>query len=129
MVDDHTLVRNGIVTILHQDPRVTVIGEAGDGVEAIAAVEHHQPDVVLMDLNMPRVNGIEATRQICQRWPAPLVIGLSMQDRGEPPVRAMSDAGASAFLSKSEDAGQMIETILHLMQSGSKEKPSLDPAS
>lgn len=114
VVDDHTLVRNGIVTILNMDDRVTVIGEAADGVEAIAAVVQHQPDVVLMDVNMPRMNGIEATREIGRRWPGIIVVGLSMQGKEDGPARAMSDAGAAAFLSKSDDSEKTIETILQL---------------
>lgn len=114
VVDDHTLVRNGIVTALKLDNRVRVIGEAGDGFEAIAAAEQHQPDVVLMDVNMPRMNGIEATREIGRRWPGMIVVGLSMQNKEDGPARAMSEAGAAAFLSKSDDLEQMIETILRL---------------
>ncbi|MFA9478477.1 chemotaxis protein CheB [Phycisphaerales bacterium AB-hyl4] len=114
VVDDHVLVRNGIVTILHQTSRVTVVGEANDGVEAIAAVEQLQPDVVLMDVNMPHMNGFEATREIHRRWPNILVIGLSMQSEGGEAARAMADAGAATCLSKSDDAERMIDTILRL---------------
>ncbi len=122
VVDDHTLVRNGIVTILNLDERVEVVGEASDGVEAIAAAQQHQPDVVLMDVNMPRMNGIEATREIGRRWPEMIVVGLSMQDKGDGPARAMSDSGAAAFLSKSDDSEQMIETILRLTHAKPREK-------
>lgn len=114
VVDDHTLVRNGIVTILNLDDRIEVIGEASDGAEAIAAVQRHQPDVVLMDVNMPGMNGIKATQEICRRWPGTIVVGLSMQSKDDGPARAMSHAGAAAFLSKSADSEKMIETILRL---------------
>jgi two-component system CheB/CheR fusion protein len=122
VVDDHTLVRKGIVTILNLDERVTVVGEAGDGVEAIAIAQQYQPDVVLMDVNMPRMNGIKATREIGRRWPGMIVVGLSMQSKEDGPARAMSEAGAAAFLSKSDDSEQMIETILRLTQAQSREK-------
>lgn len=112
VVDDHALVREGIVTMLNRDVRLTVIAEAADGVEAVAAVEQHQPDVVLMDVNMPRMNGIAATRELRRRWPGVVVVGLSMQARDERSARAMVEAGAAAFLSKSGDGTQMIQAII-----------------
>lgn len=122
IVDDHNLVRSGIISILNLDKRVKVIGEAGDGIEALTAIELRQPDVVLMDVNMPRKNGIETTREIVRRWPDMIVIGLSMQNKADASARAMTKAGAAAFLSKSDDSQRMIETILRLTNARSDSK-------
>lgn len=111
VVDDHPIVREGITNVLAGDARLAVIGEAADGVDAIAAVEHHQPDVVLIDVNMPRMNGVEATREIHGRWPGVRLVALSVDDT-DAMVRAMINAGAAAFVSKSDDAEKMIEAIL-----------------
>lgn len=63
MADDHAIVREGLITLLKEHERFVVVGEARDGVEAIEAVELHRPDVLLLDVNMPRMNGIEAARK------------------------------------------------------------------
>lgn len=111
VVDDHTIVRQAVATMLSGDQRLVVVGEAADGVEAIEAVERHQPDVVLIDVNMPRMNGIEATREICRRWPDVRVVALSIQD-DETVVKSMIAAGAAGFVSKSDDAERMIRAVL-----------------
>ncbi|MEX0903223.1 MAG: CheR family methyltransferase, partial [Pseudohongiellaceae bacterium] len=116
VVDDHALVRDGIVNVLSQHPDTGVVDQVGDGVEAVAAVERYEPDVVLMDVNMPRMNGIEATREICRRWPNIVVIGLSVEDKDGDAARAMRDAGAAAFIPKADTANRMIETIRQLVQ-------------
>ena len=115
VVDDHPIVREGITNVLANDARLAVIGEAVDGVDAIAAVEHHQPDVVLIDVNMPRMNGVEATREIRGRWPDVRIVALSVDDN-EAMVRAMINAGAAVFVSKSDDAEQMIDAVLTATQ-------------
>lgn len=114
VADDHALVREGIANVLREAPGIVVVGEAGDGEDAISAVEQHQPDMVLMDINMPGMNGIKATREICQRWPGTIVVGLSMENERSETTRAIIDAGAAAFLPKSNDSKGMIETIVKL---------------
>ncbi len=111
VVDDHAIVRQGIVNLLAHDSRVLVVGEAVDGADAIRSVEKLQPDVVLMDINMPGINGIEATRQIRQRWPQVHIIGLSVQD-DEATVRSILEAGAEGFASKSDHAEKVITTLV-----------------
>jgi signal transduction histidine kinase len=114
VVDDHTIVREGIANILRSDERLTVVGEAADGVQAIQEVERHRPDVVLMDVNMPRMNGVEAAREIMRRWPKTLIVGLSVLG-DELTARTMIEAGAAAFIPKSGDSEQMISTVVGLM--------------
>ncbi len=113
VVDDHTIVRQGITHILTTDDRVSVVGEAADGIEAIEAVERFHPDAVLMDINMPRMNGVEATREISRRWPGVNVIGLSVHD-DEATAHSILNAGASAFTTKAGNSEYLIETILRL---------------
>ncbi len=111
IVDDHAMVRQGIATMLHTDPNILVVAEAQDGSEATEAVARHQPDVVLLDVNMPVLNGPETTRRIRDQWPHVQVVGLSVQD-DEATARLMLDAGACAFISKSADAGELIAAVL-----------------
>lgn len=117
VVDDHAIVRQGIANILREHPLVTVVDEASDGAEAIEKVRLHRPDVVLMDVNMPEMNGIEATRAVHRQWPEVVVVGLSVQE-DEPTASAMHEAGAAAFVSKSGDFARVIETITRLVRRG-----------
>jgi DNA-binding NarL/FixJ family response regulator len=98
-VDDDALVRAGLTMILSGDPDVTVVGEAADGVDVPAAVAEHRPDVVLMDIRMPRVDGLAATESLRARADAPEVIVLTTFDADEFVLRALR-AGASGFLLK-----------------------------
>ena len=81
IVDDHALVRKALVSMLDRHPKVTIVGEAGDGVEALEAIGRHRPDVVLLDLNLPKINGVEVARQVRHRWPEVRIIGLSVPGR------------------------------------------------
>jgi CheY-like chemotaxis protein len=118
LVDDHAVVRQGLRSLLDAWSDVEVVGEAGDGMEAIRLAESLQPDVVVMDINMPNMNGIEATRQIRQNHPHIHVIGLSVRQDKET-EHAMREAGAAGYLSK-ETAGQdlyrMMASIVRLHQ-------------
>lgn len=113
VVDDHAIVREGIASVLDSDPRIAVVGEAGDGVEALELLQQLQTDVVLMDVNMPRMNGIEATRELKSRWPDLLTVGLSVQS-DPPTAELMREAGAAGFIPKSGDSDEMIATILQV---------------
>lgn len=114
VVDDHAIVREGIASVLENDTRLAVVGEAGDGIEALELLQQLQTDVVLMDVNMPRMNGIEATREIASRWPGILTVGLSVQS-DPPTAELMCDAGAAGFIPKSGDSDEMIATILRVV--------------
>lgn len=109
-VDDHKLFRQGLLHVLSSDPEIEVIGEAKSGIEAINLSKSLRPDIVLMDINIPDVNGIEATRQICSHPFPPRVIGLSFHDENEI-VQAMRNAGACAYINKASAAEELLSTI------------------
>lgn len=99
VVDDHELVRAGLRGVLGSDPSIDVVAEASDGVQAVAAVEVHHPDVVVMDLQMPGMGGIEATRRIVAARPGTAVLALTMFDDDDS-VYAAVRAGARGYLLK-----------------------------
>jgi two-component system, chemotaxis family, CheB/CheR fusion protein len=113
IADDHAIVREGIARLLNNEPRFVVAGEAADGAEAIRIIERDPPDVVLLDVNMPRMNGLEAARHIHHRWPDLLILGLSIQD-DEATANSMREAGATAFVTKSGDSEYLIRTNLEV---------------
>lgn len=117
LVDDHAMVRMGLRSVLESYPDVEIVGEACNGEEAVAFVEHLQPTVVLMDINMPKMNGIAATAQIKSRYPAIVVIGLSVNAGGANEV-AMRNAGATLLLTKEAAVEELYRTILETMNAG-----------
>lgn len=102
IVDDQAVIRTGLRTMLEHEGDLTIVGEAGDGAEAVDVVDRAAPDVVLMDVRMPRVDGIEATRRIMSRASPPAVLVLTTFDDDEYVFGALR-AGAAGFLLK--DAG------------------------
>lgn len=111
VVDDHVALRACLRSLLECYPELSVVGEAGDGVEAVALTGSLRPDFVLMDVRLPRLNGIEATRRIRSLNPAPVVIGLTVH--WTPALEAaMSRAGASACLAKADAAERLRDVIL-----------------
>jgi CheY-like chemotaxis protein len=110
VVDDHALVRRGFATWLAGEPDLEVVGEAADGKLAVELTRQLQPDLILMDVSMPVLNGIEATRAIHLEFPAARVIGLSVLDDTEQSA-AMREAGAVAYLSKSDSAEALLAAI------------------
>ncbi|MCE0487553.1 response regulator transcription factor [Ornithinimicrobium sediminis] len=123
LVDDDALVRTGLRLILGGSPDIDVVGEASDGVEAVSAVAEHRPDVVLMDIRMPRLDGIEATRRVRALDPAPRVIVLTTFDTDEMVLGALR-AGASGFLLKSTRPERLVEGI----RSVAAGEPMLSPS-
>jgi signal transduction histidine kinase/CheY-like chemotaxis protein len=99
IVDDHAIMRQGLLTSLSQEPDIAIVGEAANGKIALEKARSLQPDVILMDLGMPKMNGIEATRIIHSEMPKVRVIGLSMFEERER-ANAMFEAGAIAYLTK-----------------------------
>jgi PAS domain S-box-containing protein len=110
LADDHQLLREGLATLLRDQPGIEVVGEASDGREAVDMALQTHPDVVLMDVTMPGLNGIEATRSIKAALPNASVIGLSMHEADEM-AGPMRNAGAAAYLAKTGSADALIEAI------------------
>jgi len=110
LADDHTVVRNGLRLILQQQPDFQVVGEASDGREAVRLAESEQPDVVVMDIGMPNLNGIEATRRIVSHQPKIAVAILSMHTDEGYVVRSMK-AGVRAYLLKDSAEADLIAAI------------------
>jgi PAS domain S-box-containing protein len=110
LVDDHAMVRQGLRSILDGYANLHIIAEAGDGEEAITLARLLKPDLIVMDVNMPRLDGIEATKRIREELPGTYVVGLSVNE-AEHVVKSMRDAGASAFLTKESAADHLYETI------------------
>jgi len=106
LADDHALVRAGFRSLLTEIPGVEVIAEAGDGREALRLAKEHQPDVVLMDISMPGLNGLDATAHIVKECPYTHVIILSMHASEEYVVQALQ-AGAAGYLLKNADAAEL----------------------
>ena len=99
LVDDHALVRQGFRRILEDDPELQVIGEAGNGLDAVALVKKTDPDVVIMDMAMPEMNGLHATMELVKQKPTTKVLILSMYS-DEQYVRNALDAGAKGTSSR-----------------------------
>ncbi len=110
IADDHTLFRDGLKALFDSVADTTVISEATTGAEAIQQAEKHQPDVILMDIQMPDLNGIEATRQIVQTSPHIGVIIVTMFEDDESLFAAMR-AGARGYVLKGADQDEMLRTI------------------
>jgi DNA-binding NarL/FixJ family response regulator len=110
LADDQRLVRSGFRMILRAEPDIDVVGEAGDGVEALAEARRLQPDVVLMDVRMPKVDGIEATRRLLLEPDPPRVLVLTTFDLDEYVFSALR-AGASGFLLKDAPEEQLLAAI------------------
>lgn len=110
VVDDQPLERMGNSLILDSDDGITVVGEAGSGVEAVEVIDQTRPDVVLMDVRMPGMNGIEATRIIAEQYPVTRVIVLTTFDLDEYAFGSLA-AGASAFLLKSATPAALVDAV------------------
>jgi DNA-binding NarL/FixJ family response regulator len=110
LADDHQIMRQGLVSLLEGETDIEVVAEAGDGQEAVALARQHEPHAVVMDVTMPNLNGVEATRQIKQELPKTRIIGLSIHQRVDM-ADAMRRAGAEAYLTKDGPADDLLAAI------------------
>ena len=122
IVDDHVITRQGIRRLLSEESDLRVVGEAGDGEQAVDLATELQPDVIIMDIAMPRLNGIEATRQIKLLHPDIAIVALSAYDNDEY-VFGMLEAGASGYLLKTSSDEELIDAIRSVYDG----EPALDP--
>ncbi len=114
IVDDHALYRKGLRSMFELEPDVEVVGEAADGGEALDKVETLHPDIVLMDINMPGMDGMQATRKLADAYPGILVITLTMF-KGDEHLREARRAGASAYVLKDAGSEALLDTIRDVM--------------
>ncbi len=114
LVDDHPLVRRALRDILEKEPDLQVIGEAGDGVEAMRMTAESSPDIVIMDISMPNMNGVEATKQIKAANPLALVLILTVHTDVET-IFSILQAGASGYLVKSVFGPEVVHTVRAVM--------------
>ena len=119
-VDDHALLRKGLVAVINAEPDMKLVAEAANGEDAIEKFRTHRPDVVLMDLQMPGLNGIEATTRILSEFSEARIIVLTTY-RGDAQVLRALRAGARAYLLKGHDR-ELVETI-HVVNEGRKRIP------
>lgn len=124
IIDDHQLFREGVKRILDFEKSFMVVAEGDDGGEAVSLVEEHRPDVVIMDINMPTVNGIDATRQLVEKFPETHVIILSIHD-DENYVQHALKTGATGYLLKEMDADALIEAVKVVADGGSYLHPKV----
>lgn len=111
LVDDHAMVRQGLRSVLDAYDDLQVVGEAQDGEEAVKLVQALQPRIVVMDINMPRMNGIEATTYIKTHWPGTMVIGISVNAEDDN-SNAMRRAGAATVFLKESAVDQLHDAII-----------------
>ncbi|MCA1031431.1 response regulator transcription factor [Bacillus timonensis] len=124
IIDDHQLFREGVKRILDFEASFTVVAEGDDGEEALHLVEKHNPDVVIMDINMPHMNGVEATKQLIEARPNTKVIILSIHDDENYVTHALK-TGASGYLLKEMDADSLVEAVKVVADGGSYLHPKV----
>lgn len=122
LADDHALVRQGIRQFLEEANDIAVVAEAADGAEAVRLAEQHRPDVAILDVQMPKMTGIEATRRIKSQLPGVRVLILTAYDE-DPYVFALLQAGADGYVLKSADADALMDAVRKVHRG----EPALSP--
>src|SRR5690349_2510713 len=118
LVDDHKLVRDGVRTILERGADFHIVGEAENGADAVQLCKKSQPDIVLMDIGLPGMNGIEATTELLRHCPAVKVVILSMYDDENSVVSALR-SGARAFVLKKASSSELLDAVRTVARCGS----------
>ncbi len=124
LVDDHKIMRDGIKAILRHGDEFRVVGEAGNGADAVQFCKRQQPDIVLMDIGLPELNGIEATTEILRHCPSTKVVILSMYDDEHSVVSAIR-SGARAFVLKKASDNDLIDALRTVAKGGSYLSPQV----
>ena len=117
VVDDHALFRRGIVTVLTNQKNISVVGEATNGLEAIEKAAELAPDVIVMDLNMPQCNGLEATQALQARMPQINILVLTVSD-SEADLFSAIKFGATGYILKNTEPEELVQAIAHIAQGG-----------
>ncbi len=124
LIDDHKLFREGVKRILEYEESFNIVAEGGDGLSAAKLVKDYQPDVVLMDINMPHMNGVQATANLVSQYPDTYVIILSIHDDESYVTHALK-TGARGYLLKEMDSDSLIEAIKVVSEGGSYLHPKV----
>jgi len=124
LADDHTIVRQGLAKLLEAEPNIKVVGEAQDGREAVNKAQNLSPDIVIMDIAMPLLNGIEATRQIKKILPQTKIIILSMHSHDRY-ISELINLGASGYLLKDSTGGEIVKAVSAAMKGDVYLSPSI----
>ncbi len=124
IVDDQRLMRQGLRTLLELEPDIDIVGEAEDGLAALEQYELGQPDVVLMDIRMPRLDGVESTHRLVSQWPAARVIILTTFDDDQSVFEGLR-AGALGYLLKDVSGSELAEAIRTVAGGGALIEPSV----
>jgi DNA-binding NarL/FixJ family response regulator len=125
IVDDHAFIRRGVQTILHPFPEWELCGEADNGNDAIRMAEELKPEVIIMDLSMPGLNGIEATRAIRKTQPAVKIVLLTLHESAEL-VRGAFRAGASGYLLKTDAEQELVKALTVVTGQGTYISPRIN---
>jgi two-component system, NarL family, response regulator NreC len=117
LVDDHAIERQGVRALLETQPDITVVGEAGDGLEALPLVGSRGPDVIITETIMPRMNGLELTGQVLRRYPQLKVLALTRNDRKDCVLRFVQ-AGATGYLLKTVTTDELVSAVRAIVAGG-----------
>jgi DNA-binding NarL/FixJ family response regulator len=117
VADDHAIIRQGLCSLLEKQPDIEVVGEVGDGRKALESVQELNPDIVIMDISMPNLNGIDATRKIVERWQGIKVVALSIHSSRRF-VTEMLKAGASGYILKECLFDELVKAMQTVLKGG-----------
>ena len=124
LADDHAVVRKGIREFLEEDTAIQVVGEASDGEQAIALVAREKPDVAVFDIQMPKMNGMEATRRVKKEFPQTRVLILTAYD-DDPYIFAALQAGANGYLLKTSSSDELVHAVHAIAEGESALSPTV----
>ena len=125
IVDDHAFIRRGVQTILHPFPEWELCGEADNGLDAIRMAGELKPEVIIMDVSMPGLNGIEVTRKICKTQPGVKIVLLTLHESADL-VRYAFRAGARGYLLKTDAEQELVKALLMVVGEGAYISPRID---